>query len=170
MEDPLSCLSRHHPPKSSYKEYVTTKIVSFHERELRHSANNILSMKYFNVSLLSLRGKPQPSISDVYTSNEIQNMRPHIKLLSGDYLTYKKKSRQSGGDPRSRYCIFDSGESESVSHIVKTCDSLQSCRYKMISELTQFCNLHNIFFDEYLEDSELFTQFLLDASSMNLPN
>ena len=128
MEDPLSCLSRDHPPKSSYKEYVTTKIVTYHERELRKSADNLLSMKYFNVSLLSLRGRPQPIISDVFTSREIANMRPHIKLLSGDCLTYEKKSRQSGGDPRCRIC--DSGESESVSHMVGKFNALTICRLK----------------------------------------
>ena len=99
MEDPLSCLRRDPPTKSVYKEYVATKITAFYESELRQSASENSCMKYFNVSLTGLRGRAHPAILNVNSVKQVKNMRPHLKLLTGDYLTYEKRSRQSGDPP-----------------------------------------------------------------------
>ena len=52
MKDPLECLNQNPPSKTSYKEYVITKITSFHERELRNDASSNSLMPYFNVNTL----------------------------------------------------------------------------------------------------------------------
>lgn len=52
MEDPLSCLIRDPPSKSEYKEAVFTKILAFHEKELRNLAATNSKMNYLNVSFL----------------------------------------------------------------------------------------------------------------------
>ena len=167
MEDPLSLLFQDPPPKSQFKEYVTTKIVSYHESELRKCALESESMMYFNPSVIGLRGKPHPAIANVYTCKAIKNMRPHIKLLTGDYLTYEKKARQSGGDPKCRICF--SGVSESVSHVVGSCEALQLTRQKVLNDLLIFCHQNHIIIDTYLDNSDLLTQFILDPTSINLP-
>ena len=168
MEDPLTLLDRVPPPKGEYKEYILTKIAAFHERELRLQASKIKSLKYFNLSLLSLRGKPHVSICDVFTSKEVSNMRPHLKFLCGDYLTYQKRARHSGGSPNCRVC--ESGEPDSYKHIIMSCEALQTPRDIMLSQIIQLCENNNILFiHNILEDEELMTQFIIDPTSHNLP-
>ena len=66
------------------KELILTKITSFHERDLRKDASQNDMMPYFNVSLLGLRGRLHPAITNVTTSHAVKKMRPHIKMLSGN--------------------------------------------------------------------------------------
>ena len=89
LEDPLSCLQRDPPSKSCYKETVLTKISAFHENELRSKARDNDYMQYLNVSLSGLRGRHHPSLSNIITTEEVKKLRPHLKLLSGEYITYQ---------------------------------------------------------------------------------
>ena len=119
LKDPLQCLSSDPPPKSIFKEQVLTKITSFHERELREAAAANSQMRYLNVSVLGLRGRLHPSITNVSTTHAVKKMRPHIKMLTGNYLTFQEKSRQSGGDPSCRLCFNIQGatcEPETLEH------------------------------------------------------
>ena len=44
--------------------------------------------------------------SSTKTYIQVKNMRPHIKMLLGDFLTYQTKSEQSGGSPHCRFgCV-----------------------------------------------------------------
>ena len=79
-------------------------------------------MKYFNVSLLSLRGRPHPAISNVTTTYAVKKMRPHIKMLTGNYVTLEEKSLQSGGSPICRLC--DLFENESIEHLISRCTKI----------------------------------------------
>ena len=167
MEDPLSCLRRDPPLKSTYKEYVMTKISSFHERELRDMAYENSCMTYFNVSLLGLRGRLHPAIKNIHNTNQVINMRPHLKMLTGDYLTYEKKSHQSGGSPVCRICQLN--ENDSYMHILLFCESLSEPRERILTEIITFCQVNNVCIEPYLTDPEKLTQFLLDPASMNLP-
>ena len=167
MEDPLICLQRSPPPKSVYKNYVAAKILSFHESELRQMATQSQSMKYFNVSLLGLQGRCHPAICNVLNTKEVMNMRPHIKVLSGDYLTFEKQSRQSGVSPDCRLCL--SGERETICHLATSCFALDTTRQRLMTEIFKYCNTHNILVKQYSGNKEMLTQFLVDPSSMNLP-
>ena len=167
MEDPLICLQRDPPPKSTFKEYVATKIASFHETELRQMATKSESMKYFNVALFGLRGCCHPSICNVLDTKEVKNMRIHLKVLSGDYLTFEKQSRQSGGSPNCRSCL--SGAIESVCHMATSCMALHTPRQRVMKEILQYCITHTIELQQYLENNEMLTQWLVDPTSMNLP-
>ena len=104
LDDPLICLNKVPPTKNHYKELILTKITSFHERDLRKDASQNDMMPYFNVSLLGLRGRLHPAITNVTTSHAVKKMRPHIKMLSGNYLTFEQKSMQSGGSPFRNNC------------------------------------------------------------------
>ena len=99
IEDPLKCLESVPPPKKVYKKNVITKITAFHERELRQLTVDNSAMIYLNVSLIGLNGRLHPAITGVTTSHQVKKMRPHIKMLCGNYLTYEIKSSQSGGSP-----------------------------------------------------------------------
>ena len=115
MEDPLSCLQKSPPKKLAYKELVITKITSFHEKELRMKADNNDLMQYLNVSLGGLRGRPHPCLLNLLKTDEVKKLRPHLKFLTGDYLTYQRKFEESNkGSPLCRLCQL---EKESIFHI-----------------------------------------------------
>ena len=130
-------------------------------------ALNNSCMKYFNVSLLGLRGKRHPAIGNIINTNNVSNMRPHVKMLVGDYLCYEKKSKQSGGSPSCRIC--ESGESESYRHMISSCEALSEPRQRILSQILTLCQSNSINIEHILEDKEQLTQFILDPSSMNLP-
>jgi hypothetical protein len=170
LEDPLSCLQRDPPSKSTFKETVLTKISAFHENELRSKARDNDYMKYLNVSLSGLRGRHHPSLSNIITTEEVRKLRPHLKLLSGDYLTYQKKYDQSKqGSPICRICRL---ENETICHITAICPSFDNIRTTILQEMAQLClfSKNKINFQHILADPENLTQFILDPTSFNLEN
>ena len=74
-------------------------------------------MKYFNVSLLGLSGKLHSAASNVLL---LIMLRPHMKMLTGDYFTNEDKSLQSGGSPFCNICS-DKTEPESLGHLILRC-------------------------------------------------
>ena len=168
LEDPLSSLQKTPPTKSSYKELILTKITSFHEKELKIKAEKNSKMKYMNVSLSSLRGRYHPCLQNIISSNEVKKLRPHIKFLTGDYLTYQRKCEDSGqGDPTCRICRL---ENESISPILTQCPAYDDIRNRILPEfsailkLTQNC----LKFENIRRDPNILTQFILDPTSFNL--
>ena len=91
-------------------------------------------MCYLNVFACGLRGRHHPAISNMLTTRDVKLSRPHLKFLSGNYLTYKVKSEQSGGSPLCRICSSEC--EESVSHVISTCQSLAVERNRIISEIS----------------------------------
>ena len=90
-------------------------------------------------------------------------------MLAGNYLTYKMISEQSGGSPRCRICT--SGQEESLSHVISSCEGLSGDRDRIIQEFRNLCSVTKncINFDEILNNKLNLTQFILDPSSINLP-
>ena len=167
LEDPLESLRKDPPNKSIFKETVMTKITAFYEKELRESAKVNNRMKYFDVSLLSLRGQTHYALSNIETSHDAQKCRPHLKMLSGDYLTYEIKSSQSGGSAHCRCC--NTADKETISHILSECEAYSDTRSRILEQIEHLLNLSNLDFTEIFEDKEYLTQFILDPTSMNLP-
>jgi hypothetical protein len=122
LEDPLVCLGKDPPSKSFYKELVATKITAYYEDLMRKSAAGNSLMKYLNVSTIGLRGRHHPALSSMITTQDVKLSRPHLKLLAGNYLTYKIKADQSGGSPLCRICT--SGHEETVSHVISSCQAM----------------------------------------------
>ena len=116
-----------------------------------------------------LRGRHHPALSNMATTNEVRVSRPHLKMLAGNYLTYKMKSEQSGGSPHCRICT--SGQEESLSHVISSCEGLSGDRDRIIMEFRNLCSVtkNSINFDEILKNEQNVTQFILDPSSLNLP-
>ena len=169
LEDPLLCLRRNPPTKSSYKELVMTRITAYYEAKLREAADKNSLMGYFNVSTLGLRGRHHPALANQLNSNDVRISRPHLKLLAGNYLTYKIKADQSGGSPACRICR--SGAEESVSHVVSACSGMILERNRIFQQYQTLCNKtkNEINFDEILKDEEILCQFVIDPASLNLP-
>ena len=167
LEDPLTCLMKDPPSKSRYKEQIITKITSFHEKELRSEASTNEMMPYFNVSLLGLRGKLHPSLTGVTTTHAVRKMRPHIKMLSGNYLTHELKSQQSGGSPFCRLCENES-HTETLEHLIGKFEGLADIRSRIIISMNNTCQGAGLNINLNLYSSQQLTQFVLDPSSINL--
>ena len=170
LEDPLQYLSRDPPSRESWKELIMTKIACYHENHLRSMARTNSLMTFFNVNLLSLRGKYHPALADLNTSWDVAKARSHLKFISGNYLTYQIKAEQSGGSPRCRIC--ESGHPETIEHIIISCKTLDSYRKGILIEFQQLCKStrNNLNFDLFLEDETSLCQFIIDPTSMNLTN
>ena len=160
LEDPLAWLQRDPMPKSQFKELVHTKILAFHEKELRLVASRNSKMKYLNVSCSGLRGKHHPCLYNIKTAYDVRKLRPHLKLLTCEYLTLQTKyDHTQKGNPLCKIC---QKENETVSHIVSSCDAYDQPRQVLISRLSEF-------FPEIMKtDAETFTQTVLDPTSLNL--
>ena len=94
-------------------------------------------------------------------------MRPHITMLSGDYMTFEMKSLQSGGSP---FCILctDRSEPESLEHLISKCDGLTDIRHRITDSMSSICKNAGLDIDlKSLSNSQL-TQWILDPTSMNL--
>ena len=169
LEDPLVCLSKDPPSKSVYKEHILTKITAYYEKTLRLSATGNSQMNYFNVATTGLRSRLHPAVCNIITSQEVKLSRPHIKFLSGNYLTYKTKAEQSGGLTHCRICL--SGCDESISHVISTCQAMAVEREKLLVELKDMCckTKNQINFTELSTNEETLCQFILDPTSLNLP-
>jgi hypothetical protein len=162
IQDPLECLESSPPPKNTYKQNIITKIKAFHERELRILAKDNSAMIYLNVSLLGLGGRLHPAITGVTASHEVRKMRIHVKMLTGNYLTFEIKSNQSGGSPECRLCF---AEIESLEHLISKCVQFNDIRTRIKTEMMTMCQ-KSIDFNDF-SDSD-FAQFALDPASMNL--
>ena len=117
-----------------------------------------------NVSLLSLRGRHHPCLANIVTTQEVKKLRPYLKLLTGDYLTYQRKYDDSGqGSPHCQVCHC---------HIVAVCPQYQDTRQRILFEIQEQCLLAktNVHFQDILYQPEVLTQFILDPTSFNLRN
>jgi hypothetical protein len=169
LEDPVKCLESDPPSKSQYKEHILTRITAFHEKEHRKEASTNSCMMYLNVSVSGLRGRHHPALSNMITTEEVKLGRCHIKMLCGDYLTYKKKSDQSGGSPHCRVCS-NLDQEEDICHILTQCVPYSEIRSKKREEIENLCvtTKSNINFSEIVSDRSKLCQFILDPTSLNL--
>ena len=108
-------------------------------------------------------------------------MRPHVKMLIGNYVTFEMKSQQSGGSPYCRLCQNinnnDDGniesnnfEVETVEHLISTCKGLSETRTNILKNMKNMCIEADVKIDiDNFTNNEL-TQYILDPSSLNLTN
>ena len=170
LEDPLVYLNKDPPSRSSWRELIATKITAYFENKLRSAASTNSLMGFLNTFSCSLRGRHHPALANMYTTWEVRRSRSHIKFLSGNYLTYKVKSDQSGGSARCRIC--ETGADETTSHVISTCQGLAVEREKILEDFSKLCNItkNDIIFEDFLQNENQLCQFILDPASPNLSN
>ena len=169
LPDPLMLMQNPAPSKSYWKMLTTTKITIHHEVELRQKAENNSKMKYLNVRLLGLSGKPHPIISNITDSRDVPKLRTHLKFLTEDILTYERLSKDQGTDPHCRLCL---APVESTEHLLTICRGTADVRERLHADLV------NLVADidptcailEHSVPKDILTQFIIDPTSMNLPN
>ena len=171
LPDPLECLESNLSSKSTFKEHVITKITAYHEKELREAASKNSRMKYFNVSLISLRGQHHTALSNIVTPHEVQKCRIHLKMLCGDFMTYEVRAAQSGGSPNCRTCSKTSNLlTENLEHILTSCDAYDNIRERIFPQFDQILQSSRSKFSlyDFASTNENLCQFLLDPTSINL--
>ena len=144
LPDPLKLLETEDAwPKSAWKNWCTTKVRSYHEKYWREKSLSNSKMTFLNTQLLSLNGRHHPALYGLMTTREVERMRPHIKMLTGDYLTYSRivTDRQTG-DPSCRLCrkltvppSLAPPPAETIPHILTECRGTAEVRERIIPEL-----------------------------------
>ena len=111
-----------------------------------------------------------PAIAGAVTTHQVRKLRPAVKFLTGDYLTYQVRNRQSGGGPHCRLC--PGREEEDICHIISSCPATSDIRERIVEEILIKCKSAKTVCDTdtIKSDPVLLTQFILDCTSLNLNN
>ena len=182
LPDPLSLLQNEDAwPKSVWKNYCLTKIRAYHEKLWRVQALTNSKMTFLNIQLSGLTGRHHPALSGVHTTRDVERLRPHLKMLTGDYLTYARAclDNKYGGDPSCRICRtsqpLQPAPSETIEHIMTECRGTAEVRERLFPELVNLLltaepNHAYISTPPRLHSSDIsLAQFILDCTSFNLP-
>ena len=175
IEDPLETMKKVLPSKIEYSRNVLIKITAYHEKLLRMKSSTNSKMSYLNISLNGLNGRCHPALHGIKTTKNVQSMRPHIKMLSGDYYTYKLRSEYLGGTPYCRLCLEPPSKTEKIEdleHILTECGSYTEVRKRILCEMEEICahSKTQLDFKLILKNPAQLTQFILDCCSLNLPS
>ena len=103
-------------------------------------------------------------------------MRPHIKMLTGDYQCFAYLAQDRGMEPHCRLCRLlldaqDQAPAEDIEHLLTSCRATADTRSRIMPEIlnaltTSFPSNRLLTKPNHI----MLTQFLLDPCSMNLPN
>ena len=174
LPDPLALMQGVPWPKERWKALVNTRITVHHERVLRGKALSNWKLSFLNVQMTGLTGRHHPVLSGLFTTHDVSRLRPHIKMLTGDYTCYATLARDRGTDPQCKLCPPTSSglpPSEDIEHVITRCKGTADVRNKMIPELL---NTVKKFFPLTMildhQDHHTLCQFILDCSSHNLPS
>ena len=128
---------------------------------------------YLHIQVTGLSGRLHPTLDWVQTTQDVAIIRPHIKMLSGDYQCYAYLGKDRGTDPSCRLCqalSINPTPAEDLEHLLSQCRATAETRARYIPDLlnilaayfpTNSLVLHLV--------PNILTQFLLDCSSLNLP-
>ena len=168
LPDPLQLFESPPMTKQAWRTLTWTRVTSFHEGEQRAKALSNSNLKYLNVQLLGLSGKPHPALFYITETREALRFRSHMKLLSGDFPSYELLGQQRGSDPHCRLCP---APIESTQHILTLCPATSDERERLFPELQNILKKiqpsSGILLD-HLIPKDVLTQFLLDSTSINL--
>ena len=159
------------PTKEEYSKYILTKITVHHEKELRQLASRNSKMKFLNIDLKGLNGRPHHLLYNINTTREAIRARSHIKFLCDDVYTFEKRAKYSGGSPTCRLCLGSDDTVEDMVHIIANCSAYGDLRSRILSQMKIACEMEipAAYLEDLFEDDDLLTQFVLDCTSFNLP-
>ena len=104
LPDPLHLLQQEDAwPKSKWKNWCSAKVKSYQEKLWREKALTNSKVTFLNIQLIGLNGRHHPALSGLETTIDVKRLRPHLKMLTGDYLTYSRIAEdRKMGDPSCR--------------------------------------------------------------------
>ena len=174
LPDPLLLLSSQPWPKERWKSHTKTAVTAFHEAVWRDKAASNYKLQYLNVQCTGLSGRPHPVLSWVQTTQDVEIVRPHVKFLCGDYVCYDYLSHDRGSDPHCRLCSALSHHKaapvEDIEHILTKCLATSDTRQDRLAILMNTIAYPCDLILNMNQSPKVLTQFILDCSSLNLPN
>ena len=173
LPDPLILLSSTPWPKERWKQHTQISVTSHYETIWRRKAASNSKLKYLNVATLGLSGRPHPILTWIQTTQDTIIVRPHLKMLAGDYLCYVNLAHDRELDPHCRLCQALSGHpapAEDLVHLLTRCRGTADTRNRampnLLNTISQHCPSNRLLVSPA---HDLLTQFILDSSSLNLP-
>ena len=169
LPDPLHLIEREALwCKERWKTLTKTLVTAHHERELRRKAASNSKMTYLNVQVAGLSGHPHPALQNIHTTQDVKKLRFHTKFLCGDFLTGERLGLDQGTNPQCRLCL---APIENTEHILVKCRSLHDVRERLLPELLNTVAAIDPACQILInQTTPHLTQFLLDCTSLNLPN
>ena len=111
----------------------------------------------------------RPSLQGIKTTQDVHELRHHLKFLCGDFLTAERLSRDNS--VTSAQCKLCSAPVETITHVLSECRATSEVREALLPELLNTVLKVNP--QSHIlgapRSPEIFTQFLLDCTSLNLP-
>ena len=158
--------------KEAYKKKVKQHVLNYWEKKLRMMSENLISLKFFKPSYMSL-AKPHPLLTTAGPSPyEVTKARVQVLFLSGRYRTEllcSKWSPNTGGFCQTPMCL-GKHISEDIEHILLKCRSLDKVRERLV-KFTLNYSLSVPFLSDILltmtqPTHTQFLKFLLDCSAI----
>ena len=164
LPSPLALLDCDPCTKEYWSDLVKTRIISYQEAQLRLKASENSKMFYLNVHLLGLSGRSHPALHSIFCTQDAKKLRAHLKFLTCD-LTYTDASCDICNIAVMTPCNL-------VEHALVSCKATADIPQRLLPELMNaILDVHPLCkILSYLPPPTILTQFLLDCSSMNLPN
>ena len=170
LPSPLSLLQTSPPwSKESWTCLVKSRVTNWHENHLRTLALKNSKMQFLNVQLTGLCGAPHPALRNIFTSQDVKKLRHHLKFLTGDFISnYRRALDQPNLSPACDLC--DAPE-DTVEHVMAVCRATHAVRERLLPELLNIVArvqpMCGILKNQTMPHT--LTQFLIDCSSLNLP-
>ena len=173
LPDPLALMEGSLWSKNKWKEHTKAVVSSHHEETLRKKASSNYKLRFINVQLSGLSGRPHPSLLWILTTQDVQRARIHIKMLAGDYLCYDHLAKDRGLDPACRLCqplLPHPAPAEDMIHLLTVCRATADTRSRIIPDLLN-CIVRHFPNNNLLSNlsHKHLSQFILDPTSLNLP-
>ena len=144
---------------------------------LRLKAATNVKLQYLNVQALGLSGRPHPVLSWIQTTRDVTLIRPHLRMLAGDYPCYSHLAHDRGVPPHCQLCIRlaqqqpqHQPEEENMTHVITRCRATNETRQRLLPDLFNLVASYDP--DHGLlsgSTPDTLTQFILDSTSLNLP-
>ena len=143
-------------------------VTIYYETKLRNQATSNSKMKFLNDQVQGLSGAPHPALLNITSTQQVRKLRQHLKFFSGDFLTAERLALDTGSDPKCKLC---SAPVESTEHVLTRCRATSDIHSRLLPELLNTVLLvqPNCQILKSSLQSPHLTQFLLDCTSLNLP-
>ena len=126
-------------------------------------------MNFLNIHLHGLSGQPHVVLHNISTTQAAKKLRIHLKFLTNDFLT---NERLSLDQPHlSPACVLCQAPLDSTEHVLLLCKATSDIRRRLLPELLNTIATVQPMCRILAMDPppHILTQFLLDCSSINLP-
>ena len=134
LPSPLSLLQSPQPAtKQSWRTLVKTRVTAWHEKALRARAEENSKMKYLNVQLSGLSGRPHPVLLDIHTTQDVKKLRVQLKFLTCDFLTNDRMAKDKPGV--SHLCDLCLNSRDTIEHVLVSGIATAEVRRRLVPEL-----------------------------------